>query len=115
MLKKENDVFNKYGVVSGGGLKTFLDACGLVTQGTALETSQNVIKLQNLTTFNWKSRNRQIRVNCKESVMLSIEKGTKLRHILNGKGDPTREYSFLIDDFSDLIDVIYVLKNIQSN
>ena len=43
-----NDVFSKYGIESGEGLKLLLDYCGLATNGVALDTSQNVIRLPNL-------------------------------------------------------------------
>lgn len=107
-----NDLFSFFGIDSGNGLKKLLDDSGLVTEGVALETSENVIRLPEYITLNWKSRNRQIRVNCKENEMLKIEQYTDLKHFLNGKGDPTHPYSFLVDSFPDLIDMIYVLRRI---
>ncbi len=108
------DFFSKYSIDSGEGLRTFLEASGLnIVGASAIEGSENVIKLPDLTTFNWKSRDRIVRVNCKERAMNVIEAKTGLKHIDNGAGDPTRPYSFIIETFSDLIDTIYSLKTVE--
>ncbi len=75
--------------------------------------SQNVIRLPDLTTLNWKSGDGIVRVNCKADLMHVIESKTNLRHIDNGVGDQTREFSFIVESFADLIDVIYVLKRLE--
>lgn len=106
----------KRGIQSGEELYAFLiDAGVCVSSTTALEGSENVIKLPDLTTFNWKKRDNIIRVNCKTEAMNVIEAKTGLKHFDNGSGDPTRPYSFLVESFSDLIDVIYALKTIPGN
>ncbi len=111
----ENNILKRR-LYSGEGLKEFLEDSGLVITGvSALEGSDNVIKLSDLTTFNWKSRDGIVRVNCKENAMNVIEAKSHLNHIENGPGDPVREYSFIVEQFSDLIDVIYALKTIEGN
>ncbi len=103
------NTITKHGIASGEELKIFLEDAGLPVVGTsALEGSENIIRLHNLTTMNWKSRDEIVRVNCKESVCNVIESKTNLSHISNRPGDPTREYSFIVDTFADLIDVGYV-------
>lgn len=77
--------------------------------------SDNCIYLPDLTSFNWKSRNGQVRVNCKENVKNIIEQRTGLKLIKNGKGDSTREHSLLIDNPNDLVRVIEALKTISGN
>ncbi len=108
--------FNEYKIDLGSGLKTFLKYSGIKIESvTALEGPDNIIKLPDLTTFNWKARDGVVRVNCKEPAKSVIEQKTNLSHIDNGSGDPTRPYSFIIERFSDLIDVIYALKTIKGN
>ena len=106
-----NNAFSNFGIKSGEGLKSLLDSCGLITNGVALDSSQNVIRLSNCVTLNWKSRRKQVRINCKEAMMHVIEQKTNLKHIANGSGDPTHEFSFLLDDMGSLVDVIYVLRH----
>jgi len=110
------DAFKRYGIDSGEGLLSFVIDSGLAVQNaTGIEGSQNVIYLPDLTTFNWKSTDRIVRINCKEPAKNIIESVSKLNHIENGSGDPTRPYSFTISSFSDLIDVIFALKTIETN
>ena len=110
------DIFEKYEIDSGKGLKAFLEAAGLTIRNwSGIEGSQNIIYLPDLTTFNWKSANRIVRINCKEHAMRVIESKTDLVHVDNVKGDPTRVYSFIIDSLSDLIDAIVALKSIEGN
>ena len=105
------NTITKYGITSGGDLKAFLEDAGLPVVGTSgLDGSENIIRLHNLTTMNWKSRDEIVRINCKERVMDIIESKTNLTHIDNGRGDPTREYSFIVETFADLIDVVCALK-----
>ncbi len=109
-------IFSNYNLDSGNGLKDFLEASGLIIKGSSgLEGSQNIIKLNDLTSFNWKSSENAIRVNCKEHAMNCIEAKTDLQHFDNGSGDPTRPYSFFIRSLANLIDVIYILKRIDGN
>lgn len=107
--------FSEYNIDSGSALYKFLEDSGLLIEKTyQTESTQNIIYLPDKTTFNWKKADHVIRVNCKEDKKELIEKGTKLSSIDNGGGDSTRPYSFWIYHMSDLIDVIYVLKRIQS-
>ncbi|MCR5602960.1 MAG: hypothetical protein K6G27_04570 [Lachnospiraceae bacterium] len=110
------NAYIEYKIDSGIGLRTFLEQSGISVESvTAIDSAENVIKLPDLTTFNWKSKDGIVRVNCKENSMKVIEAKTGLRHIDNGAGDPTRPYSFIIDEFSDFLDVIYALKQIEGN
>lgn len=110
------DIYSRYDLDNGMGLKLFLEASGLnIRNCTGIDGSQNIIYLPDLTTFNWKGANRIVRINCKEKAMRVIESKSKLIHIDNGIGDPSRPYSFLVDSFSDLLDAIYALKSIDGN
>lgn len=101
---------------SGRGLLQFLQDSGLnVDHTTGIDGSDNVIYLTDKTTFNWKGRNEQVRINCKEHAMNVIEMNTDLRHIDNGKGDPTRPYSFIFSDLRDLIKAVDALKTIDED
>lgn len=108
--------FNKYNIDSGEGLLEFLMASGLkIKTSSGLEGGNNSIKTSDITAFNWKPEENAVRVNCKENAMKVIEKSTDLKHFDNGKGDPSRPYSFYVYCISDLIDVIYALKTIEGN
>ena len=107
--------FSLYGINSGPELKRFLDCCGLNTKGVAIKTSSNVIYLSDYVTLNWKSRNGQVRVNCKEDMMHIIEQNTNVKHQINGPGDTTHGFSFLLDNMGDLVDIIYVLRHYGKN
>lgn len=110
------DSYSKYAIDSGVGLKEFLERSGIRIAGcSGVEGAQNIIELPDLTCFNWKVRDRIVRVNCKENAMYIVEQKTNLKHVDNGVGDSTRPYSFLISSFSDLIDVVYALKQIEGN
>ncbi len=110
------DLFECYNVDNGEGLKIFLEASGLIVEKTSgLSGSQNCIFLPDLTSFNWKGRDRIVRINCKENAMHVIESKSHLSHFDNGPGDPTRPYSFKVDSFPDLIDAVYLLKTIEGN
>ena len=110
------NAFQEYNIDSGAGLRSFLEQAGLLIEASsALDSSENVIKLHDLTAFNWKSKDGIVRVNCKENAMIVIESKTGLKHIDNGSGDSTRPFSFIIKTFSELIDVIYALKTIEDN
>lgn len=99
-------------VNSGVKLKNYLEKNGLtVEKSSRIETADNVIYVCNYVTFNWKKRKGQVRINCKEPEKIIIEQKTGLKAILNGKGDPTHDYSFLVDDLASLDRVIGVLKN----
>ena len=112
----ENDAFNKYGIDSGLGLKEFMEAAGLhIRNFTGIEGSQNIIYLPDKTSFNWKSADRIVRINCKKDAVRVIESKTELIHRDNVKGDPTRPFSFIVDSLSDLNDAIYALKTIPGN
>ena len=108
--------FNKYNINSGNGLQEFIMASGLkIKTSSGLEGVNNSIKLPDITAFNWKIEENAVRVNCKENAMKVIEKYTELKHFDNGKGDPSRPYSFFVYSFSDLVDVVYALKTIEGN
>ncbi len=108
--------FSQNNLDSGSKIKDFLERKGFLIKGyNALESSQNYIILPDTTSFNWKKKNSQIRVNCKKEAMNIIEYNTKLKHIDNGVGDPTREYSFLLDNYADFITVLKALEKIEIN
>ena len=98
------NAYARYDINSGAGLKSFIEVSGLA-----------IYHASDLTTFNWKSRDGVVSVNCKENAMRVIEKLSNLTHIDNGVGDSVRRYSFVISSFSDLIDAIYALKTIDGN
>ena len=68
-----------------------------------------------MVSFNWKVRTKQIRLNCKKEAMQVIEQKTNLKHIDNGKGDPTHEFSFLLDTFEEFSDAVNALKDYDEN
>ncbi|MCR4650623.1 MAG: hypothetical protein K5662_02595 [Lachnospiraceae bacterium] len=105
-------MFEKYNIDSGIGLKRFLEDAGLqIERVSGIEGSQNVIHIKGFTTFNWKSREKLVRINCKEPTKNLIESKTDLKHFDNGKGDfKTHPFSFFVDTLSDLVDVVYILK-----
>ena len=108
--------FNRYNIDWGEGLKSFVEASGLIIKGSSgLKGSQNIITIPDYTSFNWKTNENAVRINCKENAMHVIERYTALRHFDNGEGDPTRPFSFFARTFSDLIDAIYALKSIEGN
>lgn len=116
MKETEGNEFSRFNIDNGDGLLDFLEYSGLrIENASGLGGPGNVIKLPDLTTFNWKSKDGVVRVNCKDKAMNVIEQKTDLKHIDNGPGDPTRPYSFIIDNLSDLIDVIFSLKTIEGN
>ncbi len=115
-MKSENDTFAKYGITSGTGLKQFLEDAGVYIESVYNPAgTDNVIHLPHLITLNWKKTEGIVRLNCKEDVVQIIEKKTNLKHIQNYKSDPTHPHSFIIGEFSDLIDVIAVLKSIEED
>lgn len=110
------DLFNIYNIDNGVGLKAFLEASGLLVEKySGINGSQNCIFLPDLTSFNWKGRDRIVRINCKENAKNVIESKSGLTHFDNGPGDPPRPFSFIVESFSDLIDAIYALKTIDGN
>ena len=90
-------------IASGRELVKYLEDRGLRIEHTnAIDTPQNCIYLSNRTSFNWKSKNRIVRLNCKEEVNDTIERNTDLRAVSNGVGDTIRSWSFIIDNLNDL-------------
>ena len=105
------DDFDVNGINNAKDLYNYLVESGLEEiSATSLNPGDNVIKLPNYITFNWKPQNKQVRVNCKLDEMDWIEAMTGYRHIDNGKGDPTHPYSFLLNSFTELSDVIDAIK-----
>ena len=101
---------------SGRGLLQFLEDWGLkIDHTTGIDGSDNVIYLPDKTTFNWKGRNEQVRINCKEHAKNVIEADTGFAHIDNGAGDPTRPYSFIFSECRDLIKAVKALKTINED
>ena len=101
---------------SGRGLLQFLEDSGLkIDHTTGIDGSDNVIYLPDKTTFNWKGRNEQVRINCKEHAKNVIEADTGFAHIDNGAGDPTRPYSFIFSELRDLIKAVEALKTINQD
>lgn len=80
---------------------------------TGIDGSDNILYLPDSNTLNWKSAKKQVRINCKVDVKGTIEANTKLKSIENGSDAKTRPYSFLISDFSNLIDAVDALKRID--
>ena len=97
-------------VDSGRGIQEYLRKCGFDAMATSPDTSQNVIRIPCMVSFNWKARAKQIRLNCKKEAMIVIEQKTKLRHIDNGVGDSTHEFSFLLETFEDFSNAVEALK-----
>lgn len=105
-------VFSDFNIDSGTGLYNFLKASGLdISSSSGLDGTDNYIILKDFTSFNWKTAEDCVRVNCKEEAMRSIELKTNLKHFDNGKGDKTRPYSFFVRTLDELIDIIYILKH----
>ena len=103
--------FENKGVNSGYGILGYLVNEGVeIVNKYSLDTSDNYVIIPEHISFNWKAKNKQIRVNCKENAKQWIEEETTLRCELNGKGDTTREYSFLLDSFEQFSLVVEVLK-----
>ncbi len=110
------EAFSRYDIDNGEGLRIFIIASGLKEKGSSgLEGANNVIRIPDLTSFNWKANEDAVRINCKENAMHVIERYTSLKHFDNGDGDPPRPYSFYARTLSDLMDVIYALKTIEGN
>ncbi len=108
--------FEDRGLDSGTGIMNNLEKEGLVIEGCYRpDSSDNYIRLNDRTTFNWKNNEGQIRVNCKKQAMEIIEKNTGLKHIDNGAGDPARPYSFLLNKYSEYKKVVNTLKLIEIN
>lgn len=115
MLRKEFET-SKGIINSGKSLLDYLQASGLHIIGTSgIEGSQNVIRLQDKSTFNWKSRNGEVRVNFKGYAKEVIERNTHFKAIDNGVGDPTRDFSLLVNNEQDLCEIIAALKLIEGN
>ncbi len=101
---------------SGESLMIYLKELGLsIVNWSGIPGPQNCIYLPDYTSFNWKKRDGIVRVNCKEQAKQVIETYTGKTMEHNGSGDTTREYSLLIDNETDLIDVITALKQIDGN
>ncbi len=110
-----NDDICEY-VRSAWSLAAHISKSGLVIAGqSGMDGGDNIIRLPDKTTFNWKSRDRIVRINCKEPAMRLIESDTGLRHIPNGRGDPARPYSFIIDTYSDLAACLAALGKVEKN
>lgn len=77
--------------------------------------SSNCIFLPDKTSFNWKSRNGEVRVNCKEHAKSIIEAETGLKMLKNGDGDSVRDYSLLINNQYELDKVLEALSLIENN
>lgn len=107
--------FEFININNGIQLYEFLNKSLFINHTISLNTSNNVIYLNDGTTLNWKSNNNQIRINCKENAKTIIEQNTNLKHIGNGKGDNVHPYSFLLNTLPDLIDAIASLRKIELN
>lgn len=106
--------FSKYNIDSAEGIRDYLTDRGITIEGvSALDSSQNVIRLKNYTTLNWKGRNNQIRLNCKQEIKTVVEQNTGFEFMENGVGDPTRPYSLLMNTPSEFFEVVEVLKRID--
>ena len=106
--------FVDFNIGSGVQLKHFIEACGIdVKRSSEIENSNNCIYIDNYASFNWKGRvgSEKIRFNCKEEDKDLIERNTCLKGFDNSRSDKTHPWSFLIDNMSDMIDVLYILKN----
>lgn len=77
--------------------------------------ARNCIFLPDKTSFNWKNRNGEVRVNCKEQAKSIIEAQTGFKMIKNGDGDSVRGYSLLIDNQCELDKVLEALSLIENN
>lgn len=105
--------FIENGINSGSSLYNYLIERGFeVIAPISLDTSENVIRLPNYISFNWKSPKKQVRVNCQKEAMQWIEARTRCKHIDNGIGDPTHPYSFLLNNILELSNVIDAIKRL---
>lgn len=103
-------------VRSAQDLLAHLKRKGLVIEKTSgMEGADNCIYLPDKTSFNWKSRKGQVRVNCKTNAKLVIEQKTSFIMIANGVGDTIRPYSLLLESEVDLDAVIEALRYIEGN
>lgn len=101
---------------SGVSLLKYLTMRDLnVVSWSGLYSAQNCIFLPDQTSFNWKSRDGVVRVNCQKQARDAIESGTDLRMMPNGAGDPTRPYSLLLGNQRELDAVIEALRAIEGN
>lgn len=108
--------FEANGINSGKGLYNFLEKSGILgLSPNALESSQNyiIVKPGNVS-FNWKASQGLVRVNCKKYEMEWIVQKTGYKPILNGANDP-RPYSFLLNSFEKLKNVVLLVKFLQDN
>ena len=109
-------IFSEFNIDSGVGLKRFIESSGLIVEHTyQLDKNSNCIFLPDKSSFNWKDSLEKIRFNCKEEAKDLIEKNTELLSFDNSKSDKTRPYSFWIENLSELIDVISILKKYELN
>lgn len=86
-----------------------------VVSWSGLYSAQNCIYLPDRTSFNWKSRDGVVRVNCQKQARDAIESGTDLHMMSNGAGDPTRPYSLLLGNQRELDAVIETRRGIEGN
>lgn len=101
---------------SGASLLSYLQGKGLyIDHVSGIQGSQNCIFLPDKTSFNWKSRPKAVRVNCKLEAKNVIKFRTGLDSFSNSAGDPTRPYSLMLDNQKDLDAVIEALKTIEGN
>ena len=101
---------------SGVSLLKYLTMRDLnVVSWSGLYSAQNCIFLPDQTSFNWKSRDGVVRVNCQKQARDAIESGTDLRMMPNGAGDPKRPYSLLLGNQRELDAVIEALRAIEGN
>jgi hypothetical protein len=101
---------------SGASLLKYLVMKNLnIVKWSGLYGDQNCIYLPDHTSFNWKSEEGIVRVNCNEEAKDVIESTIGLAMGPNGKGDPTRPFSLLLDNQKDLDAVIEALETIDGN
>ena len=86
-----------------------------VVSWSGLYSAQNCIFLPDRTSFNWKSRDGVVRVNCQKQARDAIESGTDLHMMPNGAGDPKRPYSLLLGNQRELDAVIEALRAVKEN
>ncbi len=108
-----NSIYLK--IQSGKDIKEYLENKGFDVKATAIDTSENVIRIPCMVTFNWKSSSKQVRLNCKQEAMQVIEQKTNLKHIENGVGDKTHKYSFLFNTFEEFENAVAALKTYNDN
>lgn len=116
-VEKQNEKktygFEDNGIKSGKTLFNYLEKSGFSNmKSNALDNSDNYIILQdyNKMSFNWKLSQKQVRVNCKVDEMKWIESQTGYSHVENS--DKVRPYSFLLNSFEELENVIKSIKQI---